>query len=122
MTSYVCRFPDGKAGVGLLVLRLGIAATMISAAIATQAPRLLALTLQIGAGLFSLMLLVGIATRSVALLCGALALVALPDASLPIVLLDALGNAIAVVMLGPGAYSLDARLQGRRVIHVRPDP
>lgn len=121
MTSYVCRFPDGTVGAGLLVLRLGIVAMLASAAIATRAPQPLAMLLQLGAGLFALMLLVGITTRSVALLCGALVLVALPGASPPIALLDELGSAIAVVLLGPGAYSLDARLHGRRVIHVRPD-
>ena len=72
------------------------------------------------------LLVLGLATRLAALFLGvgtAFALAA-SRADAPWLLVGHLGGCVAMVLLGAGAFSLDARLHGRRVIHLqarRPD-
>lgn len=124
MTNYVCRYPDGAAGLGLLLLRLCYAPV----ALAIAAPALAAepqLRYPL-AGLVVVLLVLGLATRLAALFLGvgtAFALAA-SRADAPWLLVGHLGGCVAMVLLGAGAFSLDARLHGRRVIHLqakRPD-
>lgn len=101
-------FPDRAPGVGLALLRVALALQVHGSLPATQGwqPALTAATV-------------------VMLLCGGL----LPLAVLLALLLAGLAAggplwsavllALALLLLGPGAYSLDARLFGRRVISRR---
>jgi len=124
MTNYLCRFPDGAAGLGLLVLRtcyaslpFGIVASLPSTAFGTTVLRLIA-------GVLALLLVGGFATRVAAIILGVVVLVVLPfSAALQLWLLAAhVGGCAAMALLGAGAYSLDARRHGHRVIHVQTRP
>lgn len=103
-------FPDRWPGVGLLLIRLGMGIALIYVG-ASPAPVAVAQNvLQAAAGLF---LLIGLWTPAV----GALAAldqiwIAFSDAA-PIHILFAVLSA-GVAMLGPGVWSIDARLFGRR--------
>jgi len=117
------------AGVGLLLLR-----TAIGLVTAWQGARLLATAdsawLQSGAGLTAIVaaaaLIVGLLTPCAATFVAIGAAVSASRAAGPIVVTaDGLAqglvliDAVSIVLLGPGAFSIDARLFGRREIHIR---
>lgn len=125
-------FPRGRAGVGLLVLRTAIGLIAV-----WQGARLLSTAgsagLEAGAGLTGLMailvgtaLIVGVLTPCAAALVAIG--VALSDvrAIVPILMAQdrlahglLLIDAVSLVLLGPGAFSVDARLFGSREIQIR---
>ena len=124
-------FPDGRPGVGLLLLRVGLGGTLIVQAASYLAdgshPTAAVWTLLLAAHLSGLLLLIGYMTPLAGAVAGILSFAIVvfwqdgptPDAwerNLVIVLVIAI--AAAVVCLGPGAFSLDARLFGRREIIV----
>lgn len=123
MTHYVCRYPDGAAGFALLLVRVshaivafGVAAALSGGSPGVNVPHL-------AAGLAALFLLIGFATRWVALLLG-IALVAVVALAVPspvqqLLLAGHVGGCVAIVLIGPGAFSLDAGRHGRRVIHLQ---
>jgi len=80
--------------------------------------------LRLIAGALAVLLVGGFATRAAAIVLGIAILAALPfSASLQVPLLAAnLGGCAAMALLGAGAYSLDARRHGHRVIHVQTRP
>lgn len=72
------------------------------------------------AGFVALLLTIGFATR-LAALCLGVAVAAALSASNPVqqlLLAGHLGGCLAIALLGPGAFSVDARRHGRRVIHL----
>ncbi|HDS1139402.1 TPA: hypothetical protein QDZ75_003462 [Stenotrophomonas maltophilia] len=101
-------FPDRGPGVGLLWLRLCLAAALCTPG--THAGGWSALCL-----LAAAMLVLGALTPLAALLA-AVGMFA-QRAPWPLVVLP-----VALLMLGPGAYSLDARMFGRRLLGRRPPP
>lgn len=122
-------FPDGWHGLGLLLLRVALGATLIVQGSAYFfGPKDLGfgpwamclLSLCSGASLLiGLLTPVGSAT---ALLLGiGITLSRLPAPSSNffsgnLLSLDALAIALAAILLGPGAFSIDARLFGRRKV------
>lgn len=110
-------FPERLPGAGLLLMR-GAVALAAAAAIELLAP--LPPWGEAVACLLAAGILLGICTRIAALAFAALALVAALRVG------DGLGWAaasfalslIALAMIGPGAYSIDARLFGRKVINL----
>ena len=106
-------FPSGRAGVALLCLRLSAVVTLFLGAEFTK-PISDAATLF--TAVVGLALCIGLATPICALTCclaaGYLLFNTAGAASLCLVI-SAL-NALALALLGPGAYSIDARLYGRR--------
>lgn len=124
MIQYVWRYPDGAAGLALLMLRICHAfvafgvASVLSAA--STSPHLL----HLAAGFVALLLVIGFATRWVALLLGLAVLVALAIASpaQPLLLAGHVGGCAAIVLIGAGAFSVDARRHGRRVIQLQTTP
>jgi hypothetical protein len=107
-------FPSGPRGVALLLLRVS-AASLIAVCL-SRVP----LSAWVVSGLLvvALALLVGLYTRVAAAICAILALAAVSrnGGTLSWLLgLQAL-SAAALAILGAGAYSIDARLFGRRVI------
>jgi hypothetical protein len=116
-------FPEGGPGVALLLLRISVAAILVISAVnrlSTFSHLLVA-----GAVLVGLLLVIGLFTPvSSFTACGfCLASVLIdghPSSSVIIVVLTAILEAIALALLGPGAYSLDAKLFGRRVMVVPP--
>ena len=115
-------FPDGLPGAGLLLLRLvcsvlAIAGGMTTIIVAPDTQTLLLQSIAVAAALF---LLVGLWTPIAALLIVvvevwfALSRTRSIESS---VLLATVGAALAV--LGPGSYSVDAKLYGRKRIQIR---
>lgn len=89
-------FPDGRPGAGLLILRITVAAGMV-----VQTGSALALFVAVP-------LAAGFMTPAAAAVAAAMAL--LYDAP------SIAAIAVALALLGPGAFSVDARLFGRREI------
>lgn len=118
-------FPGGAPGVGILGLRAAAAGTVIWAAAAglTRAsdPPLAAWAIGITAIAMSICVLIGAITPPASLLLGlivAVGWVRFPDATsihTPGALL-LVSDAVALALIGPGAFSVDARLFGRRKI------
>jgi putative oxidoreductase len=109
-------FPSGVPGIGLLLLRSSVAVALLASA---WADRTAISGWMLGAAIVpSAMLCVGFLTPLAALLTllwHALDLVVGAASSAVVVSAFAL-DAIALTLLGPGAYSVDARLYGRRVV------
>jgi putative oxidoreductase len=114
-------FPEGWPGTGLVFLRAVAAILAVQHGIAglLRAPQPAVVILQLVAAAAAALVLVGFWTpvagvlMAIAELC--LALSHATDPSIHI-LLGALGAALA--MLGPGAWSVDARLFGRKRIQI----
>jgi hypothetical protein len=117
------------AGVGLLLLR-----TATGLVTAWQGARLVAgadsAWLESGAGLTAILaaaaLIVGLLTPCAAALVAIGAALSVARAGVPIMVSHeglvqglVLIDAVSLVLLGPGAFSVDARLFGRREIHIR---
>lgn len=121
MSNYVCRYPDGIAGVALLFLRIGHAFVAFGIVAMLPAGSLGITILYAAAGLVSLFLLLGFATRAAAAVLGAAIAVALvsADPTRQLILAGHVASCAAVVLVGAGAFSIDARRHGRRVIHLQ---
>jgi putative oxidoreductase len=103
-------YPDGVQGIALLILRLCNAAAAFAVFPRPDAAPLIAAAL----------LITGLGTRYVSFLLGcAAAWGAFASPGMPaLALIGQAGGSIALTLLGAGAWSLDARLFGRRVIHL----
>lgn len=114
-------FPPGTPGYGLLVLRMVVAMSLHlngSGQLVQHTPVLLFAMLLV----LSMLLIAGLFTPLVAALSGAVEMLLLfiaRDTSIPLGALVNPLDALLLVMLGPGAYSVDARLFGRRVLVLR---
>jgi uncharacterized membrane protein YphA (DoxX/SURF4 family) len=118
-------FPNGRAGVGLLLLRIVVAAFVISDVVqrVLDTPLhgfdIVGATLSTAAAVTTL---IGLFTRaSAAILAAAIASGLLPvhgPAQAVSTAPAAFGfaNALILGLLGPGAFSVDAQLRGRREI------
>jgi hypothetical protein len=126
-------FPAGWPGVGLLLLRMAVGVTALAAGVATLADRAEA-TGAFVIGLLAiadgLLLLIGLFTPGAATIAGlGSAGVTLPGCpALAVSVFDArpasgfmIVMAIAILLLGPGAFSFDSYLFGRREIVIPAD-
>lgn len=126
LQRYFSTFPTGAPGIGLLLLRLSLSLSLLSdagAAAGAFAPA--AMVPVVLATATSLVLVLGLWTPLVAVMVavatGAAHVLAWAPPVAPVawpVLVDAL----VLALLGPGAYSLDARLFGRREVLVSHQP
>jgi len=115
-------FPPGAPGIGLLVLRISVAATFVLIA-ANRNDMSSIHPLFVGALVVALCLAIGFLTPYDSFIVCVYALVNVFGASAHLdILLSAslLLSSAALALLGPGAYSIDARLFGRRVVIVPP--
>jgi uncharacterized membrane protein YphA (DoxX/SURF4 family) len=122
MSNYVCRYPDGIAGVALLLIRVGYALAAFGVAAALPGGARAGTALYVATALVALCLLLGFATRGAALVLGvAVVVVALVSASpmQQLILAGHVGGCLLIVLIGAGAFSIDARRHGRRVIHLQ---
>lgn len=114
-------FPAGAPGIALLLLRLSVAVMLfIDPAGRVLWPATLWLTLV--TFIAASAVVAGFFTPILALICGALkvyALIGTMSGVAPLIVLVLLLSA-AVAMLGPGAYSVDAKMFGRRVVLLPP--
>src|SRR5882724_7247844 len=114
-------FPEGGPGLALLLLRISVAVIFLTNAFRgswiISIPLLFA-----GVLLISISLGIGFLTPALSIVAATVCIVNLligPHSN-SLILISAILNAAALGLLGPGAYSLDARLFGRRVIIVPP--
>jgi hypothetical protein len=121
MSNYVCRYPDGAAGFALLLLRISYALVAFGIVVMLPADIPGVTFLYLAAGLVALLLVAGLATRLVVLVLGVAVVVALTGAGPVQQLLFAghVGGCMAILLMGPGAFSIDARRHGHRVIHLQ---
>jgi len=128
---YFSAFPDGPPGFGLLLLRVVTALTAMVYGVARLGGTAGA-TLEAGGAALSIAagaaVLVGIFTPGTALtLAAALAWLWFPfradtlPSDMRMAVLT-IANAVAIALLGPGAFSVDARLFGRREIVISRQP
>lgn len=111
-------FLGGAPGTGLLLLRLGTAFLVPFTIISSRSPPL---WLDIAVGLLAISLAAGFAVRVAASLAALAMLLAASQSSggLAAILIVQALQATALALLGAGAYSIDARLFGRRVIQLK---
>jgi hypothetical protein len=115
-------FPSGQAGLALVIMRLGLVGMLSLHAyrfgpIALSfwsIPVLLLIAAALSAGAVTKIACVLYCTAETGFVLTAKGF----DAT---VLILSVPVAIALALLGPGAYSLDARIFGRRVIDIRPE-
>lgn len=107
-------YPGGAAGAGLLMLRLH--AALLLADLIFQRSSLAALPIGVLIFGVSLGLYSRIVNRLAVIVLGA-SLLAVPQIS-PIQIASQLSGLVALVLLGPGAFSIDARRFGHRVIYL----
>lgn len=106
-------FPDGRAGAGLLLLRLAVAGSGLSI---VSAARISPAWLLACCLLISVPVAAGVLTRALAALGAAALPVAFAQVSVPETIALHVVCSIALVLTGPGAYSIDSALFGRRQI------
>ncbi len=111
-------FPAGLPGAAILILRGAAALLMVFTSVHFDGISKLA---QLGSMLVAILLVLGVFTRPVALACVALTMfaAAMARADQQAILGLLALNALALSFLGGGAYSVDARMFGRRVITMR---
>jgi hypothetical protein len=113
-------FPRGGPGFALLLLRISVAATLLLSLAGGPRPSLFPV-LFAGALFVSIALLIGILTPLMSsIVCAGAILELLIGQRFDTLLVFLILNSIALALLGPGAYSLDARLFGLRVMVVPP--
>jgi uncharacterized membrane protein YphA (DoxX/SURF4 family) len=116
-------FPAGAPGVALLLLRVSMAAAILEGGSDCQNLAFGPL-IWVAVAAQSLLLCIGLMTPVVSVIACVFDLLSLlvPAAhtDMRFIVLSSL-NAAAIALLGPGAYSLDARLFGRRLIVFRSD-
>lgn len=114
-------FPGGAPGCGMLILRIGVAASLHIDASGHFGvnPNMLVF---VGLAVLSGSLAVGLLTPLASLMAGIVEVTLLLTAATRILAVVVLGplDAVVLLLLGPGAYSLDARLFGRRVVVLQP--
>ncbi len=121
MTNYVCRYPDGAAGIALLSVRICYASVAFGVAEVLSGLPVASGALRVAAGVVALLLVVGFATRWVALLLGIVAGIAMAMSGpvQQLLLAGHLGGCATIVLVGAGAFSIDAHLDGRRVMRLQ---
>lgn len=125
MARLYSRFPDGGVGFGLLLLRLIVAGWFFETGIpmfgAGPAAFFFALVLITTA----ILLIVGVGTSanaSVGAVCSIILLLLSNKAGQAFAVLSLAALCGSLALLGPGGYSLDARLSGWRIIDLSSRP
>ena len=113
MQKLYITFPDGAPGIGIMLLRFAVGATLVAIATGSRAPPLPALIVMSG---FVLTLLMGFMTRISAVLVALFLGMYGASGGFAGGPLEAatIAHSLALALLGPGAYSIDSRLFGRR--------
>ena len=112
-------FPQGGPGLALLLLRISVAAIFLISLASwfgvSSAPLIFG-----GASLIFISLVIGFLTPYLSLVACAVAVANLLFGTRELVCVIPILDALALGLLGPGAYSVDARLFGLRVSVIPP--
>ena len=112
-------FPNHGPGIAMLLLRVSVAVTLVLDA-STRMAALAPWWMFFGVILLAISLCIGFLTPILSVLCCLFEVGSLligGGTGIPVILVSTM-NAAALALLGPGAYSLDARLFGRRALVV----
>jgi hypothetical protein len=113
-------FPTGLVGVALLVLRISVAITVVINAVECR-PLGVPLWIVVGLVLCALFMSFGAFTPHAAVINGLaqIGLLQYADGKIFQFITAMIGSGI-VSVLGPGAYSIDSRIFGRRLLQLPP--
>ena len=116
------RYPDGAAGIALVLLRLACAWIAFLVIARLPFPRVSPNASIVASVAFALALVLGYGTRIVAFVFAAAAIATafLIGSDSALTMIARACGCAALGLLGPGAYSIDANMFGRRVIRLQP--
>jgi putative oxidoreductase len=122
MPKVLSRYPDGGSGFALVLLRLACAWIAVVAIPRLPFPQLSPNASVVVSAAFALALVLGCGTRIVPFLLAAAALATAftTGADIALTMIARACVCVALGLLGPGAYSIDANVFGRRVIRLEP--
>jgi uncharacterized membrane protein YphA (DoxX/SURF4 family) len=124
VTKFLSRYPDGAAGIALVLLRLACAWIAILAIEDLPFPQVSpnASMVVAAAFAFAFALVLGLGTRIAAfvLAAAAIATAFMSGSHVALTMIARACGCAALGLLGPGAYSIDANVFGRRVIRLEP--
>jgi hypothetical protein len=122
MMRPLSRYPDGAAGLALVLLRLACAWIAFLVIARLPLPRVSPNASMVAAAAFALALALGFGTRIVAFVPAAAAIVTafMTGSDSALTMIARACACAALGLLGPGAYSVDANVFGRRVIRLEP--
>ena len=114
-------FPTGQPGIALLLLRVSLGIMLIDS-MAEQSSTATALGILVASAAVALALCFGFLTPVMAALCVGIQIAAfiMSGHAIEAVHLCIIFEAIALALLGPGGYSIDGKLFGRRLIVITP--
>ena len=122
MMKYLSRYPDGAAGIALVLLRLACAWIAFLAIARLPFPQFSPNASIVVSAAFALALMLGFGTRIVAFVVAAAAIATAfkTGSEIALTMIARACGCAALGLLGPGAYSIDANVFGRRVIRLEP--
>ncbi len=116
------RYPDGAAGIALVLLRLACAWIALLVIARLPFPRFSPNASIVVSTAFALAVALGFGTRIVAFVVAATAIATafMTGSDSALTMIARACGCAALGLLGPGAYSIDANAFGRRVIRLEP--
>ena len=122
VTRLVFRYPDGAAGIALVLLRLACAWISVLVITRVPFPQFSPNASIVVSATFALALALGFGTRIVAFVAAAaaIAIAFMTRSDIALTMIARACGCAALGLLGPGAYSIDATVFGRRVIRLEP--